>query len=329
MSLFSRKGKESGPCVPVGPNFKKAKRVSTLLSGTKFSLRMNRHMPIVAAESQVMLEPSYNIFTYNGYKKDVDSDLEYFRLLTCSWKFRRAILSSYVGHLELSATIFKRSPCSQDKSLLIPSEFERYVLSDIKRNYGNQFDHGKSVHDVPIDWRVHDHLPVPSVSFEARPATLAGNSRKVHFKFPLDHDILVTFYFGFGQYAQGDIDEKDAAISPEPLYELTRQVIGSVSLEPSESLQSELDKIKKNYPNSKVSPNIKPIKWSTSEQDAEWEEYRRQQAESRKRFQDIKKSMDDPETQALLEKLNNASAEELSRLMDQAIDAEEKDKGES
>ncbi|AZZ91030.1 hypothetical protein EUZ85_09970 [Hahella sp. KA22] len=322
MGFFNRKQKESGPCIPIGPNFKSAKRESTLLSGSKLSVCLNRHTPIVPSEPQVKPKQSYNIFTDAAYKKEIASDFEYFRLLTWCGKFRKAVFSSYVGHLELAVTVKKRPPCARDKSLLIPCAFESYVLSEITRNYGHDFYHGKSTYEAPYNWQVHDHLPVPSMSYELRPVMGPDHSRRVYFEFSLDHDVCVLFNFGFGQYEPGSLSQKDAAISPEPLYELTWQIINSITLEPSASLREEIEKIKRSYPDSKLSQDVKPLKWSTPEQDAEWEEYQRQEAERKQRFKEIREEGNKPEVRALEEKLMNASAEELTRLMEQAMEEE-------
>ncbi|WLQ17091.1 hypothetical protein O5O45_14315 [Hahella aquimaris] len=322
MNLFRRKSKKTGPCVPIGPNFKNAKRQSTFLSGSKLSICLNRHTPVVPSEPQVTPKQSYNIFTDAAYKKEIASDFEYFRLLTWCGKFRKAVFSSYVGHLELSVTVKKRIPCTGGQSLLIPASFESRVLGDITRNYGDNFYHGKSAYDAPCDWRVHDHLPVPAVSYEARPVMGPSDSRGVFFVFPLDHDVYVLFYFGLVQYKSGTLAQQDAAISPEPVYEWTRQIINSVTLEPSPSLKEEIEKIKQSYPDSKLSQKVKPLKWSTPEQDAEWEEYQRREAESKKGFEELREEMSRPEVKAQQEWLMNASAEELTRLTELAMEDE-------
>ncbi|AZZ91898.1 hypothetical protein EUZ85_14640 [Hahella sp. KA22] len=58
------------------------------------------------------------------------------------------------------------------------------------------------------------------------------------------------------------------------------------------------------------------IKWTTPEQDAQWEEKLRKEAEYRRQM-----AVSEDEL-ALEEKLKEASAEELTKYIEQAIDAE-------
>ncbi|MBU6954725.1 hypothetical protein [Hahella sp. HN01] len=320
MSIWAIKLRKKRPCAPIGPDFAGAKLVSTSLSGSKLGVRLNRHMPTDGAEHAIFLAESYNVFHDELYTDVGRKDAKLLNILTRSWKFRGPAFVGYVAHVSLVVTVEKRNRSAGEISLFEPAEFERFLLSRLTKLYGSKIYDGRSEYEAPYQWKVHRSLSVPAVSYEIRPV-MGGHDRSMCFAFPLDHQICVLFYFQLVQYEPGNLNDKDEMVSPDPLYALVREVINSVTLELSPSALDEYKKIKASYPESTLSERLQPLKWTTPEQDAQWKDKLRKEAEYRRQMEVSESEL------ALEEKLKDASAEELTKYIEQAIEAEKKQSG--
>src|SRR5690606_35797044 len=151
-------------CVPTGPNFARAKPVVIDFSGTRVSMRLNRHLPVAGYEQEHKPASRYDLFNPSGYEPSELSSLDYQHLLHRDWAFRGPFLTGYVAQLELTTQLHRIKLPNERFSLFNPEHLEAQVLRQLTERYGNDFRHGRSKKTAPVDWRPRYHLPVPSAS---------------------------------------------------------------------------------------------------------------------------------------------------------------------
>ncbi|AZZ94057.1 hypothetical protein EUZ85_26395 [Hahella sp. KA22] len=331
MSLLTLKLRKKRPCIPIGPDFSKAEAIQISLSGTKVSFLMNRHLPDGFYEEYISPSGEYNLFDSNLYETDrrkigeeaCYKELRYIVPLRRCWAFRGQAFTGYAAQVDATVSVQRITPSSKDFSLLRPDHFQQFITDALTTEYGHLVSNGRSKFDAPVNWKPDSRHPIHAVSFEVTPVT-SGDDRKVIYAFPVDHEVCVFIYFHLLQYEPGELSKKDAMVSPKPLYELVESIISSVKIELSASALNELEQIKSTHSSAKISKTLSPLKWTTPEQDAEWEEYCKNLVELRRLSysdQQVPKS----EKDKLLNKMNAATTEEeMLKLMEQAAEMEAK-----
>src|SRR5690606_13438350 len=170
-------------CVPTGPNFARAKPVVIDFSGTRVSMRLNRHLPVAGYEQEHKPASRYDLFNPSGYEPSELSSLDYQHLLHRDWAFRGPLLTGHVAQLELTIQLHRIKLPNERFSLFNPEHLEAQVLRQLTEECGQKFRNGRCEKTAPVDWCPHHHVPVPSVSCLVIP-NFVGDRRK-RFMLPL------------------------------------------------------------------------------------------------------------------------------------------------
>ncbi|ABC30937.1 conserved hypothetical protein [Hahella chejuensis KCTC 2396] len=261
------------PCVPLAPDFKNAKAMDISFSGSTLRVMLLDHKPSTAYEEHVKPKGGYDLFDSSQYKHADQEGFDYFQVLKRSCRFRGPLFTGYVAQLNTSLLIIKHKPTRPDFSLFNPHDFENTILSTLSAEYGNEILLGRSSYDAPIDWEVVKDFPVPCVTYEVRSGPHRDGWRNKYMAFPLRHEFYVRMSFHFEQSAVGKLNDQDRLINPMPLYELSQSIINSIKLELSPDAEKELEDVRSANPDAKLNEKVDPLKWTTPEDDAEWEHY--------------------------------------------------------
>ncbi len=117
----------------------------------------------------------------------------------------------------------------------------------------------------PVDWRSHDHLPVPGASFK-----VYNRAEDVHdlvmpddlFVFPVsdEHFVVVTTVQDY--YSRDE--NGNLAFDKGPLQELQDNIFNSITLELGPETQAKVEKIKAQVGDMQLCKEFAPLKWPTS-----------------------------------------------------------------
>ncbi|WP_148212624.1 hypothetical protein [Hahella chejuensis] len=275
MSFLAIKLREAKkPCSPVGPNFGRARPVEIILSGTRLKMLVNSHGPSAGRDDKVEPCEEYNLYDDSLYRtqRSDNEPSRYFLALCRSWGFRGPIFSGYIAKVNFAVLVQRVKPRREDFSLFNARDFEQFQLDTLFFEHGNKTENGRNLYDAPVNWKAVPRLTVPAATFEVLSAPHRGGVRKKIMAFAVEHDICVWLSFNFDRYVPGNLEEQDQLIFPEPLDEYVQRIIDSVELELSESARKDLLDVRSKHPDMSLT-QVDPIKWTTPEQDAEWEEY--------------------------------------------------------
>ena len=156
------------------------------------------------------------------------------------------------------------------ESLFDAEIFEREVLHRLTEEYSAEKVTWSSVWKAPVNWKVGNIPNVPSVTFDVIPMR-GVNAVSHQVVFPIRNDCLLTLRFSQHQLMSGNLEQRDAMIDRSSMIELSELIISSLVLQLSASTQSLLEAEGSNA--SGISPNVKPLKWTTEEEDLKYQDY--------------------------------------------------------
>ncbi|WP_431686031.1 hypothetical protein [Hahella sp. NBU794] len=269
------------PCIPAGPDFSQAQRLEVSLSGSMLSMLAPKHQPAKSVDKEIRLSSNLNLHDESIYKTDLHGGCDYFLAMKRFSRFRGPIFTGYVAQLGITLLLEKILPSRPNFSLFHAGDLEGTVMSLLTQEYGSESSNGRSSYDAPVNWSIKGDFPVPCATYEVLTAPNRSGLRKKSMVFPVEHGVLATISFHFQQFAIGTLADQDKLINPQPLYELAQNIIDSVQLQLSPNILNEYQEIRSQHPDVALSEELKPLKWTSPEQDKEWDEYSAELAEQR------------------------------------------------
>lgn len=242
-----------------GPVFSRAHPVTLDFKGNIIRLRVPRHRSS-AGETQIYTR---------GMKAHLANEFRTLRAATDNWKHSILLYRNWgywvewfgglSGSLEIDVSVLTRN---EETSFEGSSYFYRAAFESAIANYMNTI-HG--VHQpgtaftekAPLDWRVHHHLPVFSCTFEF---WQRDSISVLYFFFPLTDEHLGVISFNFTV-----VDEDPVSQARK----LVTQIINSVQLELSPESKAQLEKVKQQAGELKLSEEFAPLKWPIKVEDIE------------------------------------------------------------
>ncbi|MBN8430436.1 hypothetical protein JF535_06155 [Microbulbifer salipaludis] len=262
-------------CVPQGPAFSDASNVSLTLAGSRLKLRAPRHNPLRRSVKQVRTVPGLDVLAdphLSRYGQGVMSNSHWGLncLVRRLWAFYGPWMTGCKGELIFSVCVIGRFDEYRldSVSFFNPKAFEMVLVRYLNERYGHHNWEDELSHIPryrgPIDWRRHDHLPVPSASFKisrgADPERV--NRPQSIFVFPVSdgHFVEVCFeqrYHSFDHEYQPNFDNS-------PLQELQDNIFNSITLELGPETQAKVEKIKAQVGDMQLCKEFAPLKWPTN-----------------------------------------------------------------
>ena len=248
---------------PRGPDFNIAKPVSFDLSGNVVSMRLNSHSSLYGD-----IEPKYvkstNIYDANNYKsKYAVGEWGSNVILERQWRFNGPMFTGGVAEVYGVLTVHHRK-LQNNETVFNPRQFEKEVCYMLSKQYADDIDDYLSLWQAPVNWQVHDALPVFSVSYNIVPKLYGKFSKE--FMFPVADDCIVSLYLTQYRKYGANIEEQDALVDRSTMEQLCNDIIASVSLELSPDSKRQYEKAQQTYPNEKISQTMELLDWLTPEE---------------------------------------------------------------
>lgn len=259
-----------------GPNFDDAKPVTLFAGGCAIHLRAPKHKsncgdPPLYWKKDGMEGP---FRTFNSGLVATDNWVSSV-MLTRSWSYWKAWFAGTEGELYLSVSVVKRNEekAFDGVSFFHPKGFEYAIANFLDTRYGYKEYRGTPRYRAPVNWTVHDSLPVFSASFDVK-----GSNERLYFVFPVSDDAfiqLVVRYSGGGEALRSHMET------------IAKQIVNSVSVELSPEAQAQWDRVKSECPNMSLSKTFAPLDWPIKPEDIEKDVKLKPSAQSQSNIYDI------------------------------------------
>ena len=241
-----------------GPVFSSAQPVKLEFKSNIIRLRAPKHrstsgIPTYLTGIKAHLAEQFR--TWRG----ATENWKYSTLLHRNWDYRIEWFGGGAGSLSISAYVLTRKEGEEfkDSSFFYPGAFEAAIANYLNTIHGVHKTGTVFSAQAPLNWQHHHHLPVFSCSFEL---WKRGHLNNIYYFFPLTDQHLMAFCFGF--YV---VDNDPVAQAKE----LVSQIINSVQLELSTESQAQLDRVKQEMGELKLSEEFAPLKWPIKVEDIE------------------------------------------------------------
>ena len=261
-------------CTPKGPSFKFSGHVSFSIGGTNISFRAPRHSFASKLES---IRP-YNIYDVNDLRmRPWSSDngewlhQNFFRR---QWRFYGPWLSGYKGNVTLDVTLITRDETSDLASNYRPKVFESSIADYLRMVYSEDVWEGRQEWHVPVVWKEINTLPCVAAAFYAKPNDEVPNHHSPcrYIVFPVSNKHLIRMRFDLRR-GSGSQYEQDKVVDIAPLEKLSSDIINSIQVKLSPEALAQQSKALEGIEDTQLSESFPPIKFTTPEQDAEYERY--------------------------------------------------------
>jgi len=265
-------------CVPRGPSFARARRITLHIAGNQLGVKAPRHSPRRSTVEQVRVLPGHDLLEDRKLSHFSSASMPndhwgYAVPLVRRWGFWGPWMSGCKAELAMSITVIGRQPehAFRDISFFHPRAFEMVLVQYLNDSYGHRRwgDEGPDAliprRHGPADWQRHNHLPVFSASCKIYnqgpdPDITNNLSYPDHlFLFPIADQYFVQVTFVQHLYS---LDERGKlAFDPSPVQALQDAIFNSISLELSPESQASYNKVKAEVGDMQLTPTFAPLKW--------------------------------------------------------------------
>ncbi|MDH5179621.1 MAG: hypothetical protein OEY07_08135, partial [Gammaproteobacteria bacterium] len=163
----------------------------------------------------------------------------------------------------------------KDISFFHPRAFEQSLGDYITCRYSNDISHGRSKWIAPFNWQPILSLPCVAARLDVMPdqeINPAGNLHEYLF-FPISDNHLVEVEFRPSQLMNDLLSERDKLVDRSSMAQLRDDIINSLQVTLSPAAATQQAKALEGLSDTSLTDNFPPMKWTTPEQDAEWEAY--------------------------------------------------------
>ena len=269
-------------CIPTGPSFSSAEDICITASGNIIKLKTPKHKPSLNLYKEIK-NLDIDITTEQDFKDIPNSpksrSQKYKHILCRNWAFKGPIFTGYVAEIFFCLNIYKSlDHKNEGKSLFIEKNFEKLILDDLTNDFGEDIDDDEFFAEwiAPLNWHINSSLDTPSITLDILPYEECPHPHKKRLYAVISDDCYIVLNASMHQSIPGSIKEKDTLIDRKSMIDLTDHIFSSISIELSElSKKQQQDALLSNS-FSAFSSDIKPLKWTTDEQDKKHEEAKKE-----------------------------------------------------
>jgi len=261
-------------CVPQGPSFQRARPIQFSISGTEISLRAPRHNSNFSYKEAIQprKENEYKHLMMRPARQHSKRWLHH-NLFMRSWRFNGPWFSGFLGELSMRIALITPEDSDQQTSLFRPKAFENGATDYLQYCYAKDVFEGAQSWLAPVDWQVVSSWPCPAATFYVRANAGSISSPKRYFLFPVTDKHFIEVYFNLHRGGAGLQEEKDKHISLSTIEQLSTDIINSIQIKLSPEALAQQTKALEGLEDTQLCDSFPPIKFTTPEQDAEYEKY--------------------------------------------------------
>ena len=301
MNLPYKFREQVGYCSPKGPDFKRAQTIRFAVEGTAVEFKAPRHTvkSTLVEERRIKGHYSYDRMAFLEGHPDyvVDKSWRVCLLFYRAWLFNGDWFTGPQSELTMTLGMvmqavpepenaFFGSPTATPPappgrpavSFFHPRAFEQAVGDYLTHKYSKPRSHGRPKWMAPLNWKPLNSLPCVCAYLEVESSNHDNSARTRHkyIFFPVDDTHLMYLRFIPSRLFLNDTPaELDKLVDAKPMDDLMQQIINSFSLTLSPAAQAQQKKALEGLDNTALIEQFLPMKWSTAEEDAEWEAWKK------------------------------------------------------
>ncbi|BFM15487.1 hypothetical protein R50073_16700 [Maricurvus nonylphenolicus] len=266
-------------CTPQGPDINSAKPVEFSLAGSKIRFLAPKHKTQYSSAENVTPVGHYSIDNDSSRRFShgvVDQDSwRFIPLCNRSWSFYGPWFVGAIAELNMSVSVIMPSEHDESTSFFNPRVFEFSISKYLEARYKSDISFGGAEWIAPVNWQPSQGLPATGVTFDVVPNAETDNSGKYmkYFLMPVGDSQILEFSFGLDQIMPGNLNDKDEMIDRSSMDALVKNIIASINIDLSKEAILQQDLALEGMQNKDLVSEFPPIKFTTDEQDAEWNEY--------------------------------------------------------
>jgi len=269
-------------CVPTGPSFSKAEDIRISASGNIITFKAPKHKPSLNLYKETK-NLNIDITSSDNFKKIPNStrekDQKYTTVFNRNWAFKGPIFTGFIAEIFFSVNIYKSS-INKDEgtSLFNELNFQNLILESLTNEYGEDIDEDEfyAEYIAPVNWKINKNIESPSITHDVAPYKKCPHAYEKRLYTVLSNDAYMVIHSSMHQSIPGSIQKKDKLIDRKSMIELTDHIFSSVSIELSEASKKQQQDALQSNSFSAFSSDIKPLKWTTDEQDLKHEEAKKE-----------------------------------------------------
>lgn len=266
--------------IPTGPSFSSGDKINFTFDTTHISFTTPKH-----SSSYKSRKPVYNqnrIFFRSRYLESfhIEDSWKSASLFFRSWAFNGPWFSGTLAELSMDVFIITPSKINSNVSFFHPRAFENTIADFLTNEFSKIKRLGRSIWKAPMNWQPISKLPINAVRLNVLPDEYTNaNSNYLEFIFiPISNDHIIVIEFVPNQLLNMSLEKKDKLIDRSTMIELMDNIINSIEITLSPEAKTQQEKAIEDIDSTSLIKEFPPMKWSTPEQDAEWETYSKQQA---------------------------------------------------
>ena len=261
---------------PKTPDFSsKVESICIDVLGVKVSFKLPLHKSTYNKEQTPKIKVDEDDFVLC---KDIHTPEKNYRI---SILFARSCLlkgpwyHSEIGELGLTCAVVKKDITGAKDSFFNKVAFEQCLLDQMFQQWGSSesdFSHGKQMNLAPINWQVERVNGANGISYEVH---RCGNvSNLFEACFPLTGDSYLYLSLTNGALYLKDKNDKEL-INDGAVRSYFKQLIEQIVIESSSQTRENRGIVESLFPDQKFSAKREPAKWTTEEQDKEYDEHQK------------------------------------------------------
>lgn len=240
-----------------GPSFSQAKPITLLAGGNTIRLKVPKHKttydePPIYVKSQDGMDTGFESY----HSSVATKNWEYSTLVFRCWDYLYAWFRGRSGMLSMHISIVTRAEnkAFTNTSFFHPRSFEFILTNYLNTQFGHEHSLGVADYRAPVNWQVHQQLPVFSASFE-----VGGINKRLFYVFPITDTHFVELSFS--------LDNEDKL--REEMKVVAKEIIQSVILELGAQSQAQWDRVKAECSDMQLSEHFAPLQWPIKPEDIE------------------------------------------------------------
>lgn len=266
---------------PKGPSFSFAKRVSFNISGTQMEFRApsHRYRYVSIRDFQERLTLDFNDMNFESYKSGLlgEGSWRYCMIVNRAWDFYGPWFTGPIADMRMTVSILTPTEPNPNVSFFHPRAFEQAVGDFLTSRFSLDMREGRSQYNAPINWQPITHLPSMAARLDVMPDEHVNRVEDIieYFFLPLNDQHLLQIRFIPRQNLNKSLAERDKLVDRSTMAQLRDDILDSLKITLSpEALQQQASALE-GLEDTSLIKSYPPIKWTTPEQDAEWEEHKK------------------------------------------------------
>ena len=264
-----------GLITPKGPNFNRARTITSNIEGTEICFKAPKHNPRYPNHKGYLPEKYYgagmgflHFRSYYDKESEARGLVDHWReadFFYHTWKFCGPWFTGVLSELRLNFRVVNLVDYPGDASLFHPRVLEQVVGDYLTYVYSRHLDSsrkGIQKYIGPVNWTPLSHLPVNAARCDVVSQEYYPNSTVDHLVFiPVSSSRMLSLVFAASRFKALPLSELDKRVSMEPMRELMDNIVNSIQINLSAEAELQQKSALEGLKDTSLTKEYPPLKW--------------------------------------------------------------------